>query len=119
MKYEEITEKIIKAFYEVYNKLGGGFLERVYENAIMVELKEMGVEFDNQCPVKIGYKGVIVGEYVADFIVENKVIVELKALVNLSSVEEGQLLNYLSATGIGVGLLLNFGDKPQVRRMVN
>ena len=120
MKYlhQDITEIIIKAFYNVYNELGYGFLEKVYENALMIELKSLGLECEKQKPISVSFKGYNVGEYFADIIVENKVIIELKAAEGLVEEHEAQLLNYLRATEIEVGLLLNFGKKPQLKRQI-
>ena len=117
-KHTEVTEKIIKAFYKVYNTLGYGFLEKVYENALLYELLEMGLNANKQEQIKVYYADVEVGEYYADLIVENSVIVELKAAENLCEEHEYQLVNYLKATEIEVGLLLNFGKKPEMRRKV-
>lgn len=117
-KHTEITEKIIKAFYKVYNTLGYGFLEKVYENALLYELLEMGLNANKQEQIKVYYGDREVGEYYADLIVENSVIVELKATENLCEEHEYQLVNYLKATEIEVGLLLNFGKKPEMRRKV-
>ena len=118
MKHEELTEKIIGCFYRVYDELGYGFLERVYERALAVEFSILGLRFERQVPIKVVYRGVAVGEYFADFIVEGKVIVEIKAIRELSGADEKQLLNYLRATNKGVGLLLNFGQKPEIKRKV-
>ena len=118
MKYEDITEKIIKAFYIVYNSLGYGFLEKVYEKAIIIELKKLGLKCKSPFPIKVYYEKQSIGEYLADILVENKVIVELKAIKQLSKQDEAQLLNYLSATEIEVGLLLNFGEKPEFKRKI-
>ncbi len=107
-KHQALTKSIIDAFYGVYNRLGYGFLERVYENAMVIELKEMGLKVLQQAPIQVQYKGQVVGEYFADLIVEDKIIVELKAVSNLSPSHEAQLLNYLKATPYEVGLLLNF-----------
>lgn len=117
-KYSEITDLIIKAFYNVYNKLGYGFLERVYENAMSIELKRLGLNFERQKPLKVFYDEFEVGEYFADIVVNDVVIVELKANESLHPENEAQLLNYLKATNLEVGLLLNFGKKPQVKRRV-
>ena len=117
-KHAEITEKIIKAFYNVYNKLGFGFLEKVYEHAILIELRKMGVEVVNQYMIKVFYDGIEVGNYFADLFVENSVIVEIKAAEGLIEEHEAQLVNYLKATNIEVGLLLNFGKKPSFKRKV-
>ncbi|GAB2827469.1 GxxExxY protein [Ferruginibacter profundus] len=118
MKHEEITEKIIKAFYKVYNTLGYGFLERVYENAMFIELTAMGFKVEKQKKILVYYFGNIVGDYNADLIVEEMVTVELKANEILVGENENQLINYLKATSIEVGLLLNFGKKPQVKRKI-
>jgi GxxExxY protein len=115
-KYREITEKIIHIFYKVYNGLGYGFLEKVYENAMLIELKKEGIPALSQSPIKVLYEGEIIGEYYADILVDNKVIVEIKAAKHLIEENEAQLLNYLKATDSEVGLLLNFGIKPEVKR---
>ncbi len=117
-KYSEITEKIIKAFYKVYNTLGYGFLEKIYENAMFIELAAMGFFVNKQGQIKVKYEGKEVGEYYADLIVENCVIIELKAAENLCEEHKFQLINYLKATEIEVGLLLNFGKKPEFKRKV-
>ena len=116
--HEELTEKIIGAFYKVYNTLGYGFLEKVYENAMKIELNNLGLQVVAQMAVSVYYKGQVVGEYFADLCVENAVIVELKAAETLSEVHEVQLINYLKATGIEVGLVLNFGKNPEFSRRV-
>ena len=117
-KYSEITEKIIQAYYNVYNKLGFGFLEKVYENSMMLELKKFGLDAKKQFPINVNYDGFRVGEYFADIIVNDSVIIELKAAENLCPEHEAQLINYLKATNIEVGLLMNFGKKPQFKRKV-
>jgi len=116
MLHKELTDRIIACFYKVYTNLGYGFLEKVYENAMLVELNKNGLEAISQYPVKVNYDGVSVGEYYADIIVEDKVIIELKASANLVPENILQLQNYLKATNIEVGLLLNFGKKPEIRR---
>jgi GxxExxY protein len=118
MKYEELTEKIIRAFYTVYNALGYGFLEKVYENALVIELRKMGLRVVTQYPINVYYDGQVVGEYFADILVEDLVIIELKAVRRLLKEHEAQLLNYLNATSYEVGLLLNFGPEPQIKRKV-
>ncbi|MGD0624770.1 MAG: GxxExxY protein [Thermodesulfobacteriota bacterium] len=115
-KHKELTERIINIFYRVYNKLGYGFLEKVYGNAMMLDLKKEGIPAVTQSPIKVFYDGEVVGEYFADIIVADKVIVEIKAGSRLVEENEAQLLNYLKATNIEVGLLLSFGAKPEVRR---
>ncbi len=117
-KYSELTEKIIKAFFQVYNKLGYGFLEKVYENALMIELKKLGLNCINQKPIKVYYDDQIIGDYFTDIIVEDKIILELKATESLCYDHECQLINYLKASEMEVGLLLNFGKKPEFRRKV-
>ncbi len=117
-KHKELTEKIIGCFYRVYNTLGSGFLEKIYENTLALEFSEAGLSFIKQAPVRVFYKNKIMGDYFADFIVDGKVIVEVKALNNFCGSEEAQLINYLKATGIEVGLLLNFGKEAGIKRMV-
>jgi GxxExxY protein len=116
MEHSDITEKIIACAYTVYSKLGFGFLERVYENSLMIEVRKAGLHAEQQCPVKIYYEGEIVGDYVADIIVENKIILELKAIDKILDIHEIQLKNYLKATGIEVGLLINFGKSVEIKR---
>ncbi|MEP7235078.1 MAG: GxxExxY protein [Ignavibacteriota bacterium] len=118
LKHSEITEVVIKAFYKVYNVLGFGFLEKVYENALYLELLGSGLSVQRQKPIKVYYQQNLVGEYFADLIVNDVVILELKAAEGLVKEHELQLINYLKATEIEVGLLLNFGAKPQFKRLV-
>lgn len=118
MKYEELTEQIIGAFYTVYNALGYGFLEKVYENALAIELRKMGLHVISQHPIQVYYDGQVVGEFFADMVVNDLVIVEVKAVRTLLKEHEAQLLNYLNATSYEVGLLLNFGPAPQIKRKV-
>ena len=118
MKQAEITDRIICCFYNVYNKLGYGFLEKVYENALTIELEGCGLLVQQQSPINVNYAGQTVGTYFADLLVEGKVIVEIKAAQELTAAHEAQLLNYLKATDIEVGLLLNFGPKAEVKRKV-
>ena len=108
MDINDITYKIRAAIFEVNRILGAGFLEKVYENALLVELRLRGLKAENQVPIKVNYKGTEVGEYFADIIVENQVILELKAVDSLQSIHEAQLLNYLKATEDKIGLLVNF-----------
>ena len=117
-KYKELTENIIKIFYKVYNKLGYGFLEKVYENAMIIEFKKHGISVVPQSSIKVHYEGEVIGEYFADILVDKQVIVEIKAAKSLAAENEAQLLNYLKATDIEVGLLLNYGPKPEVKRKV-
>jgi GxxExxY protein len=118
MKHEDMSEKITKAFYKVYNTLGYGFLEKVYEKAMLIELKAMGLNAESQKRVLVYYFGNVVGDYNADLTIENVVICELKAAECLIEDHEFQLINYLKATTVEVGLLFNFGKKPEVRRKV-
>ena len=117
-KYAELTEKIIGIFYKVYNILGYGFLEKVYENAMMLEFKNENIHAVSQYAIRVLYQDKIVGEYFADILVDGKVIVEIKAARNLGLDNEAQLLNYLKATDKEVGLLLNFGPTPEIKRKV-
>ena len=109
--YEELTEIIIGCFFKVYNTLGYGFLEQVYENALLHELRKSHLQVKKQYPINVFYQGVIVGEYYADVIVNDKIILELKTSESINKAHEAQLLNYLKATGIQLGLLLYFGKK--------
>lgn len=118
MLHSEITDVIIKAYYLVYNELGYGFLEKVYERALLFELRSKGLMCESQIPIKVYYKGFEMGDYYADLIVENTVIIELKAAEVLVMEHEAQLTNYLRATDKEVGLLLNFGKKPEFKRKI-
>ena len=116
--WNALTERIISCVYNVSNELGCGFLENVYENAMLVALRKAGLSAQSQVRFKVFYQGVDVGEYIADVVVEGVVLLELKAARALDSSHQAQLLNYLRATGIEVGLLLNFGPKPEFKRLV-
>lgn len=118
MMHEEITNKIINAFYKVYNVLGYGFLEKVYENAMVVELRKSRLNAVSQQNIKVFYESEEVGDYFADLLVEDKIIVELKAAKAICEEHEAQLTNYLKATSIELGLLLNFGYKPEFKRKI-
>jgi len=119
MNIDDITYQIRGALFEVNRVLGHGFLEKVYEKALMIELKRRGLNVGNQVPLKVIYKEEIVGEYFADLLVEDRVIVEIKAVRHLLEEHQAQLLNYLKATGIQVGLLVNFTrNKAEIKRMV-
>jgi GxxExxY protein len=118
MRYQELSEKIIAAAYRVHNELGYGFIERVSKNALAIELGEAGLRCRCEVPLKVSYHGKIVGEYCADMIVEDKIVVEAKAVSKLDPVHEVQLVNYLKATGLNVGLLINFGRSVEVKRRV-
>lgn len=116
--YQDVTERIIRCFYEVYNTLGYGFLEKVYERAMVKELVADGLQLKSQFPIKVHYKGDEVGDYFADIVVNDLVVLELKASESVVEEHELQLINYLKATEMEVGLLLNFGKKPEVRRKI-
>lgn len=115
-KHSDLTEQIIGAFYAVYSALGYGFLEKVYVKALMIELERRGIKADDEFPINVYYLGQPVGEYYADLIVNELVILEIKAAKHLADEHEAQLLNYLKATPFEVGLLLNFGPKPETKR---
>ncbi|MBP1221571.1 GxxExxY protein [Flavobacterium sp. 1355] len=116
--HQELTDVIIKTFYEVYNELGHGFLERVYQNSMFLELKSKGLKVEPQKKIEVYYKGIEVGQYYADLIVEDLIILELKAADCIVAAFENQILNYLKGTNCEVGLLLNFGTKPEFRRKI-
>ena len=118
MKHASLTHTILKCFYHVYNYLGYGFLEKVYENALYHEMIERGLRCNKQVPIKVFYKELSVGMYFTDILVEDRVILELKAAENICIEHEYQLINYLKATDIEVGLLLNFGREPQFKRKI-
>jgi len=118
MLYSEMTDKIISAFYKVYNTLGYGFLEKVYENALAFELKQEGLKVFQQKNIKVYYQKQAVGDYFADIIVNESVIMEIKAAEGLREEHKAQLINYLKATDKEIGLLLNFGKKAEFKRVI-
>ncbi len=119
MDINELTYLINGAIFEVNRELGAGFLEKVYENALLIELIDRALRAENQVPIKVKYKGTEVGEYFADIVVENQVILEIKAVASLQKIHEAQLLNYLKATGYKIGLLVNFTHpKAEIKRFV-
>jgi GxxExxY protein len=118
LKHSDITGAIIKAFYKVYNTLGYGFLEKVYENALVIELAEMGLHAEQQKPISVYYRDRLVGEYYADLVVNNAVITELKSVERISPAHEAQLVNYLKATRFEVGLVINFGPTAEYKRRI-
>jgi GxxExxY protein len=118
MLHEEITSQIIAAFYAVYNKLGYGFLEKVYENALILQLRKANLKVQEQMPIEVRYEGQLVGQYFADLLIEGKVIVEIKAVDTLTMAHENQIVNYLKATNLEVGLVLNFGPEPKFKRKI-
>ena len=115
-KHKALTKRIIGAFYTVYNTLGYGFLEKVYENALAIELRALGFKVEQQARIAVYYAGQVVGEYYADLLINDIVILELKATRTIALEHEAQLLNYLKATPFEVGLLLNFGPEPEIKR---
>jgi len=117
-KYADLTEKVIGAFFTVYNRLGYGFSEKVYENALVLELRKLGLKVEQQKRITVYYDSQVVGKYLADIVVNEAVLIELKAVRQLLKEHEAQLLNYLKATMIEVGLLFNFGPKTEFKRKV-
>ena len=117
MEHAELTEKIIGTFYDVYNELGYGFLESVYKKSMLIALKKVGLQSEAEWPIKVYFEGEMVGEFRADIVVENKIILELKSAKTIDDTHVAQTLNYLKATDINVGLLLNFGPKPEFKRL--
>ena len=119
MEYKDLTEKIIGCAYEVYNKMGFEYLESVYEKCLLIELRKAGLTAEAQKPIKVQYDGEIVGDFIADIVVNDTVIIELKSVRRIVKAHEAQLVNYLVATGKPVGLLLNFGEQMvEVKRKV-
>ncbi len=119
MEYKELTEKIIGCAYRVYNRMGFGFLELVYEKCMLIELRKAGLDTESQQPIRVQYDGEVVGDFIADILVNDTVILELKSVRKLVEAHEVQLVNYLVATGKPVGLLINFGEtKVGVKRKV-
>ena len=119
MKYQELTEKIIGCAYRVYKKMGYGFLESVYEKCLLIELRKAGLKAESQKPIIVYYDGEVVGEFVADVLVDDSIILELKSVRQIVRAYEVQLVNYLVATGKEIGLLINFGEtKVEVKRKV-
>ncbi len=120
MDINDITYAINGALFEVNRVLGPGFLEKVYENALLIELRSRGLKAEAQVPIKVLYKDDVVGEYIADIFVEDRVIVELKTVESLEKIHEAQLLNYLKATGLNIGMLVNFRHpKAEIKRLVH
>lgn len=117
-KHQELTQKIIKAAQNVHNTLGYGFLEKVYHNAMVLELRKTGIEVVSEKPITVYYDSQVVGDYIADIVVADKVILEIKAVQAVNTVHEAQLVNYLKATNIDVGLLLNFGKSLEIKRKI-
>ncbi|MBL7196272.1 MAG: GxxExxY protein [Desulfobacterales bacterium] len=118
MKHKELTSKIIECAYKVHNNLGFGFLENVYQNALLLELKKSGLRAEKEKRIQVYYDSQLVGDYMADIVVEEKVILELKSVKDLHTAHETQLVNYLKATGLEIGLLINFGESVKVKRKI-
>jgi GxxExxY protein len=118
LAHRELSKRVIGAFYSTYNELGYGFLESVYENAFAIQLEQSGLSVHRQHPIVVNFRGHLVGEFRADLLVEDVLLVEIKSANALLSIHEAQLLNYLKATGLKLGLLVNFGPRPQFRRRV-
>jgi len=118
MLHKEITDQIIKSFYKVYNKLGYGFLEKVYERSLIIELRKLGLECKSQEPMRVFYEEKELGFYLADILVEDLIVIELKAAVSICEEHEFQLINYLRASEKEIGILLNFGKTPQFKRKI-
>lgn len=118
MLHRKLTGRIIKAFYEVYNELGTEFLESIYENAFYLVLGENGMTVEKQMPITVYFRDKIVGNYKADLLVEQKVLIELKAIRTILPEHKAQIINYLKATKVDIGLLMNFGNKPEFKRFI-
>ncbi|WP_278034342.1 GxxExxY protein [Flavobacterium nitratireducens] len=116
--HKKITDDILKVYFDIYNHLGYGFLEKVYQNAMYFELQKKGYKVEAQKSIKVYLKGQLIGEYYADLLIEDRIIIELKACELLMSVHVAQLMNYLKATKVEVGLLLNFGEEPEFKRII-
>lgn len=120
MLHEELSHKILKACFEVSNELGIGFLESVYENALMIALQQKGIHAESQIDLKVRFRGIVVGDFSVDVLVENKILLELKSASAIAKEHQAQLLNYLRATGIDVGMIINFGNsRLEYRRFEN
>jgi GxxExxY protein len=118
MKHKELTAKIIDCAYKVHRELGFGFLESIYQNALVIELTKAGLQSEREKRIQVYYGGKVVGDFIADILVEGKVILELKSVSQVHPAHEAQLINYLKATGMNVGLLINFGEKVEIKRKV-
>ena len=116
--HKDLTERIIGAAFDVHNELGAGFVEKVYENALAIELRKRGFKVEQQKPVRVEYQGESVGEFVADLIIDDTVLVEVKSVKSLTPENESKLIHYLKATGIEIGLLINFGESVDIRRKI-
>jgi len=117
LKYEELSQFIIKGFYETYNELGRGFLESVYQKSLKICMEDLGLKVESEKIIDVIFRGQTVGIFRADLIVENKIILELKAVKHLLPENQAQLMNYLKATDLELGFVMNFGDKPEFKRL--
>ncbi len=118
LKHKELSDKIIAAAYAVHKELGQGFVEKIYKSALEIELRENSIKCNSEVPLNVSYHGQIIGDYFADIVVDDKIIVEVKAVSDLMPAHEVQLVNYLKATGLHLGLLINFGQSVKVKRRV-
>jgi GxxExxY protein len=118
MLHQELTRRILVSFFDVYNELGRGFLESVYVESLRLALLDVGLQSEREVPIKVHFRGAVAGQFYADLVVERSVIVEIKVARTIIPAHEGQLLHYLRATEIEVGLVLNFGPSPQFKRLV-
>lgn len=118
MKHKELTGKIIECVFKVHKNLGFGFLESVYQNALLIELTKADLKVEKEKKIQVNYDGQVIGDFVADILVEDKVILELKSVREIHPAHEAQLINYLKATSIEVGLLINFGENVEIKRKV-
>jgi GxxExxY protein len=116
MEDEELTKKVIGCAFKVHNSLGSGYLEKVYENALRIKLSRAGLGVEQQIPIQVYYQGEVIGDFVSDLLVEKRLVVELKAIEKLTKLHEAQLVNYLTATGLDIGLLIDFGKSVQIKR---
>ena len=114
----DLSEQVIKAFFDTYNELGHGFLESVYESALAIRLAECGLRVERQVPIEVRFHGHVAGQFRADMLVEDSLLIEIKAVTQIAPTHEAQLLNYLKATRVRLGLLFNFGPRPEFRRRV-
>lgn len=118
MQYGNLTKKIIRSFYDVYDELGAGFLESVYRNSLQISLENYGINYQQEEKINVYYKNQIVGEFRADLIIENKVLIEIKACKEFNQTHTSQIINYLKATNIEIGLLVNFGPTLKFKRFI-
>jgi GxxExxY protein len=118
LKYQELTGQVIQCAFKVHKILGFGFLENIYQNALLIELEKNGLKAVKEAPIQVSYDGRVIGEYIADVLVEDRIILELKSVKEFHPAHEAQLVNYLKATGLEIGLLINFGERVEIKRKV-